>query len=213
MDNNEEQRKKARHLLKKLDETIEKGPWDKSIFLGVIGKKLKDIRFNFKNRLRFLDPSFEEAEETPEASAAAAAAVMAEQRAPAKLEEGYVAAFVALYNADGASLPKWEKILVSLDKQVVTRPVYGSENAIRAVMRSKTTRYNDAYAAFFVKKEDIVEPAGASPLDRLGNPLLILQDSALKVSNITRFHHTSGVYQFRNNTLVRVGDVDFNDIE
>lgn len=208
MGSESEQRKTARELLKALDNTIEKGPWDKSIFLGTIGKKLKEIRFNFKNRLRFLDPSFEEvdAEEIPKI-----AAPIVETAIPSLLPGAdQIEAFVSLYNVDGGNLQKWEKLLQTLDKQIVTRPVYGSEQEIRGVLRAKTVRKNDAYAAFFVNKSDIIQPRdGKSPTDRLGNVLLILKDAALKLENITRFCHESGIYTFRSNTLSRVGDMSF----
>lgn len=204
------QRKTARDVLRALDETIETGPWDKSIFLGAIGKKLKEIRFGFKNQLRFLDPGFEDTE---------ASAGMAEQATPLantipvpEKTDDQIEAFVSLYNADGGNLQKWEKLLQALDKQIVTRPVYNSENEIRSVMRAKTTRKNDAYAAFYINKADVIPPRdGKPPLDRVGNILLILKDNALKLENITRFYHESGIYVFKNNQLSRIGDMSYMD--
>lgn len=207
----DDQRKTARELLHVLDSTIEKGPWDKSIFLGTIGKKLKEIRFNFKNRLRFLDPGFEETiaeinisaspiAETPSASV------------PQQLSGDQIEAYVSLYNVDGGNIAKWEKILQTMDKQIVSRPVYATEQAARASIRAKTIRKNDAYAAFYLSKEDIIPPKdGKAPLDRLGNSLLILKDTALKLSNITRFCHESGIYLFRDNSLSHIGDMNFLD--
>ncbi len=206
----DEQRKTARELLRALDSTIEKGPWDKSIFLGTIGKKLKEIRFNFKNRLRFLDPGFEEAPESVvPVSSVTTNNVAAAIPQPA---EGQIEAYVSLYNVDGGNMTKWEKILISLDKQIVTRPIYATEQAARASIRAKTVRKNDAYAAFYLSKADIIVPKdGKPPLDRLGNPMLILKDTALKLTNITRFCHESGVYLFRNNSLSHIGDMNFLD--
>lgn len=204
----DEQRKTARELLHALDDTIEKGPWDKSIFLGTIGKKLKDIRFNFKNRLRFLDPGFEETN-NDESSVSIAANTNTTTAIPQPTAD-QVEAFVSLYNLDGASIQKWEKILQSLDKQVVTRPIYTTEQAARMAIRAKTVRKNDAYAAFYLNKSNIIAPKdGKPPTDRLGNPLLILKDTALKLENITRFCHESGVYLFRSNTLSRINDMNF----
>lgn len=205
----DEQRKTARELLRALDSTIEKGPWDKSIFLGTIGKKLKEIRFNFKNRLRFLDPGFEESNTEALPSPAVTNNVAAAIPQPA---ENQIEAYVSLYNVDGGNMSKWEKILLSLDKQIVTRPVYATEQAARASIRAKTVRKNDGYAAFYLEKTDIISPKdGKAPLDRLGNPLLILKDTALKLANITRFCHESGVYLFRNNSLSHIGDMNFLD--
>lgn len=205
----DEQRKTAREMLRALDSTIEKGPWDKSIFLGTIGKKLKDIRINFKNRLRFLDPGFEESNTEEVSTSSPATNVTAAIPQPT---EDQVEAYVSLYNLDGKNMSKWEKILLSLDRQIVTRPIYATEQAARASIRAKTTRQNDAYAAFYLAKADIIPPKdGKAPLDRLGNPLLILKDTALKLSNITRFCHESGVYLFRNNSLSHIGDMNFLD--
>jgi intracellular multiplication protein IcmQ len=205
----DEQRKTARELLRALDSTIEKGPWDKSIFLGTIGKKLKEIRFNFKNRLRFLDPGFDETNTAALPAPTATNNVAAAIPQPA---ENQMEAYVSLYNVDGGNMSKWEKILLSLDKQIVTRPVYATEQAARASIRAKTARKNDAYAAFYLTKTDIIPPKdGKAPLDRLGNPLLILKDTALKLTNITRFCHESGIYLFRNNSLSHIGDMNFLD--
>lgn len=207
MDNNSEQRKTARELLQAIDDTIETGPWDKSVFLGAIGKKLKEIRFNFKNRLRFLDPGFEETEE-PVVTADTSTPIAS--IAPLLPSEGYMEAFVSLYSADGTNIQKWEKILLALDKQIVTRPVYSTEREVKTLIRSKPNRKNDAYATFFLDKLDIIPPRdGKAPLDRLGNPLLILKDTALKLTNITCFCHESGIYSFKNHTLTRTGDMDF----
>lgn len=209
MDNNNEQRKTARELLQAIDDTIETGPWDKSVFLGAIGKKLKEIRFNFKNRLLFLDPGFEEAEEHLVTSDNSAPATPIAQPLPA---EGQMEAFVSLYSADGSNIQKWEKILLALDKQIVTRPVYSTEKEVKTLIRSKPNRKNDAYAIFFLDKQDIISPRdGKAPLDRLGNPLLILKDTALKLSNITCFCHESGIYSFQHGVLSRTSDMDFMD--
>ncbi len=211
MGSNNDQRKTAKDVLQALDDTIETGPWDKSVFLGAIGKKLKEIRFRFKNRLRFLDPGFEDShdeesvaklEKLPETPAA---------NIPVKTEN-QAEVFVSLYSADGINIEKWGKLLLALDKQIVTRPVYGQESEIRGIMRAKTVRRNDAYAAFYLDKVDIIPPKdGKAPLDRSGNPLLILKDKSLKLENITRFCHESGVYVFRNNVLSRIGDMNYMD--
>ncbi len=205
----DEQRKTAMELLKALDNTIEKGPWDKSVFLGNIGKKLKDIRFNFKNRLRFIDPGFEE---TPDAEGATATAAPPLRTVSLEPNADQIEAYVSLYNVDGGSVPKWEKIIQSLDKQIVTRPVYATEQAARMAIRAKTIKKNDAYASFILNKADIIPPKdGKAPLDRQGNPLLILKDTALKIENVTHFCHESGTYVFQNNTLSRIGDMNFMD--
>lgn len=203
----DDQRKTAKDVLKALDDTIEKGPWEKTVFLGAIGKKLKEVRFKFKNRMRFLDPSFEETEvEQVAKQVAEQEAVLAIPEKTADQDE----AFVSLYNADGINLEKWTKLLLALDKQIVTRPVYGSENEIRGIMRAKTVRKNDAYAAFYVNKADIIQPKeGKVPMDRMGNPLLMLRDSALKMENITRFCHETGVYVLRGGVLQRTGDMNY----
>lgn len=212
MDNDNEQRKTARNLLHALDDTIEKGPWDKSVFLGAIGKKLKEIRFNFKNRIRFLDPGFEEFEEAvPQVQSTVVTSISATPSAIAipQPTDNQIEAFVSLYNVEGGNIQKWEKILSALEKQIVTRPVYATEQEMRALMRTKINRRNDAYASFLLDKTDVIPPKdGKAPLDRLGNKLLMLKDTALKLGNITRFYHESGIYSFQNNTLIRVGDVD-----
>lgn len=208
MDSKSEQRKTARNLLDALDETIEKGPWEKTVFLGAIGKKLKEVRFNLKNRLRFLDPSFEEVTQETAAIQTINTATSGEPAVHSPAAD-QTEAFVSIYNAEGINLLKWEKILLTLEKQFVTRPVYATEKEMRAVMRTKINRRNDAYISFYLLKTDITPPKdGKAPLDRQGNALLLLKDTALKLQNINRFYHESGIYSYQNNTLTRIGDMD-----
>jgi intracellular multiplication protein IcmQ len=205
-------RQTAKDVLKALDNTIETGPWGKSVFLGAIGKKLKEIRFNFKNRLRFLDPGFEELGEEQNLLKKEVLSIENNSE-PAKKTDHQEEVFVSLYNADGINLEKWTKLLLSLDQQVVTRPVYGSENDIRNVLRTKTNSKNDAYAIFYVNKSDIIAPRdGKPPTDRTGNTLLILKNNALKKENFIHFCHESGIYILKNNTLERTGNANYMNV-
>lgn len=207
MAKNNDERKTARNLLHALDKTIETGPWDKSVFLGAIGKKLKDVRYDFKNRLTFLDPEFDESESEESDNQA----ISNKTLEMPTLTDSQTTAYVSLYNANGSNIQKWEKILETLEKQIVSRPVYGSEAEIRNVMRAKINRTNEAYALFFLNKSDIITPKDNKPvLDRLGNTLLILKDMALKLDNVLRFYHESGVYLFKNNTLTKISDIDLH---
>jgi|GEM_PF-803501 len=211
---NKEQRKTAKSLLKALDDTIQKGPWEKTVFLSAIGKKLREIRTDFKNRLSFLDPGFDEFASDEEETASLESPKAQKSQAVKDPLPGYTQAFVSLYNADGMNIKKWEKLLLSLDKQVVTRPIYAEEKQIRALMRAKANRKNDAYTAFYVQEGDIIQPKdGHAPLDRLGNPLLILKDGALKIENITHFFHETGIYILEDKQLRRVGNMDYMETE
>ena len=194
-------RKEAKKLLKSFDETIEKGPWDKSAFLRAIGKKLEDIRLNFKTRLKL------DAEE----NATMSSSEPIEKKTP-PLQEGRQEVFVLLYNAEGGNLKKWEKILQLLDKQIVTRPVYGQESEIRTLIRSKMNKQNEAYASVFINMSALLPLSPGHVLkDRLGHSLLLLKDGAFHLENITHLFHQSGVYMFTNGHLVRERDLDFSD--
>jgi len=203
----ESDREKAKEFLAKLDETIEEGPWNTTLFLRAVGKKLHDIRAKLAESLGIFDSLDEFGH--PTAEQPSTAAQLADHAAERSNQQEI---FISMYCTEGNVIERWEKLLLALEKQVVSRPVYGSEHDIRATIRSKTNTINEAYVAAFVKTDDIlVVPPQRIPRDRQGHPLLLLKDGKFKNSFITRFCHRSGVYQYRDGKLHRQGDMSFHE--
>lgn len=204
MSKDDDIRLEDKKVLESLNEAIKKGPWDKTLFLRAIGQKLQELRDRYSQ-----DMAFEQSEkaEAKDLSPAHLAARMSER-------SGQVEIFVSLYSADGGNLHNWERQLHTLGKQIISRPVFQSEDDVRELIRSKINKRNEAYACVYIKKSDIMQPAGGkAPLDALGHTLLVVREGAASPNNITRFIHSSGQYKLKDGKLERTGDLDYSDFK
>lgn len=182
---NEEQ---AKVVLEALDKALAEGPWESSNFLRVIGKNLRKIRDNFVQEVKL-----NEAIETP--------AKELSTKLPAS-HRGQKEIYIALYTQEGSVLQAWERLILNLPKQVVSRPIYAQEEDVKFLIKSKENKINEAYAAIYVNEDDILamHPDKVSK-DRFGKALLTLKDKAINLDNITRFVHISGVYHYKKGRL------------
>ena len=177
-------------ILKALDEAIEHGPWDESNFLRVIGKNLRTIRDGFSNQMN-----------APRQEKSKIATHLANRIA---LRSGQQEIFIALYSSDGANIQSWERILMNLPRQMISRPIYASEDDIKAIIRTKENKNNEAYVSMYISQADIIQlPADKIPVDKLDKPLLTLKDKSLTLDNINRFVHTSGEYLYSHGRLIK----------
>jgi intracellular multiplication protein IcmQ len=177
-------------ILKALNDAIEQGPWDESNFLRVIGKNLREIRDGFASQLQA--PAHEKSK---------IASHLANRVA---LRSGQQEIFIALYSSNGTNIQSWERILMNLPKQMISRPVYDNEEDIRAVIKTKENKDNEAYVSMYISQTDILAlSADKMPVDKRGKGLLTLKDKSLSLDNINRFVHTSGIYQYAQGRLVK----------
>jgi intracellular multiplication protein IcmQ len=188
----DEEVQKSLDVLKALDQAIEGGPWDKSLLLKAIGKKLQDAREKFIE-----DLDLQEAIKQ-------ASAPQAGLNQQAILGEDFVEVYVSLYQAQGANIPKWAAILVSLTQLSITRPIYKNEEDMQASIRAKAFQANDAYVVVKIRKDDVLPaPGGKVPVDRFGRELMVLKENVIRPENITRFVHLTGEYRFVNGELIK----------
>ncbi len=84
---------------------------------------------------------------------------------------------------------------------------------MRALIRSKVHKINEAYIAVYVSKTDIIPPVEKDQIahDRLGHELLKIKEGAIKPENITRFMHATGQYVFKDNQLIKQGELEYMD--
>lgn len=177
-------------LLKALDEAIQNGPWEQSNFLRAIGKNLTDIRENFVKRLGARSKSQVKAD-----------ANLAQRLA---LRSGQQEVFISLYSSDGANINSWEKIVANLPRQMISRPIYASEEHVKEIIKTKENKKNEAYLGIYVNQADIVSlPPDKILTDKLGNSLLTLKDRTLDLENISIFAHSGFIYRYNNGHLVR----------
>lgn len=178
-------------LLQALSEAIDNGPWDKTSFLKVIGKNLNEIRDNFLTQLG----SSNTAKLKTDSNLANRVA----------LRSGQQEVYVSLYSSDGGNLQSWEKIIANLPRQMVSRPIYADEDDVKAAIKSKENKQNEAYVAIYINQTDILQihPDKVS-VDKLGKKLLTLKDKTLNLDNIARFIHHGIVYKYSKNRLVKI---------
>jgi intracellular multiplication protein IcmQ len=177
-------------ILKALDDAIKKGPWEESNFLKVIGKNLREIREGFANQLN--------------AHGAEKSKITSHLANRIAVRSGQQEIFVALYSSDGGNIQSWERILMNLPKQMISRPIYADEEDVKALIRTKENKANEAYVSMYISQSDILAmPADRTPVDKLGKPHLTLKDKSLSLDNINRFVHKSGTYQLSQGRLVK----------
>lgn len=180
-------------ILATLDDALAQGPWGASTFLSLIGKKLQHIRDEFERKQQEGSLYGRSA-----GSLASASQIMERHAQMQKI-------FIALYATDGANLNSWERVLANLPGQIISRPVYEHEEDIIAMLRSKSSPVNEAYASFYVEPNYILEKLAEKIItDKLGKPLLTLKDKAIKLDHLDRFVHASGIYKFVNGRLVKI---------
>lgn len=192
----EEELKKSLEVLKALNDAIEGGPWEKSLFLTGIGKKLNDIRARF-----IQDLDLEEILAKSTAAQTAAAQPLEDTES--------TEVYVSLYQAEGANINKWAAVVTSIAQLSINRPVYKNAEDANAAIRAKTYQTNDAYAAVKIRRADILKPVdGKVPLDRSGRELLVLREGAIRSANVTLFTHVSGQYRYANGGLIKIAGIE-----
>lgn len=177
-------------ILKALDEAIETGPWEESNFLKVIGKNLREIREGFSNQINV--------------SGREKSKITSHLANRIALRSGQQEIFVALYSSDGGNIQSWERILMNLPRQMISRPIYADEEDVKALIRTKENKLNEAYVSMYVSQSDILAlSADKTPIDKLGKPLLTLKDKSLILDNINRFVHRAITYQYSQGRLIK----------
>lgn len=187
---NELSKQQLDEIMKAFNDAIEKGPWDESSFLRVIGKNLREIRDKFSEQLNASD------QETSKI-----ASQLANRMA---LRSGQKEIFILLYSSDGSNMQSWERIVINLPRQMISRPVYANEEDLKALLKTKENKVNEAYISVYVNQGDLLSiPADKAPLDKLGKSLLTLKDNVIRLDNVNRFVHLSGTYDYVQGRLVK----------
>lgn len=181
----------AKDFLDALDKAIASGSWNETNFVLIIGKKLKEMRDNLAEDIK-------NHEKDTEFSSDQLAKNLAMQNS---LKE----VFVSLYSLEGAKLTSWEQILVNLRRQMVSRPVYASEEEVIAFIKTKDKKINEAYVSIFVKEEDILQiRSDKVQVDKLGQQIIVLKDNAISLDCINFFVHLTGKYRYYRGRLLKM---------
>jgi intracellular multiplication protein IcmQ len=181
-------------LISILDNVIEKGHWEDTLFLQATGKKLREFRERLKSELNL-------SSEESRPSSSPHHRYIKEK----KTNQTSLLVFILIYCAEGTNLRQWETVINSLATHSMTRPIYKNESDVQTVIRGKANKQNDAYVALSITENDISPPFSAKiPVDRYGNELVVLKEGVVHQNNIEYFMHTSGRYIFQNGKLVRL---------
>lgn len=184
---------KAEKLLKALDNALTNGSWDETNFILIIGKKLRAMRDTLASQLKEVD-------EDSSSTSTFLARKMAMQ---STLKE----VFIGLYSIEGTYLQSWERIVANLRRQMVSRPVYANEEDIKAIIKTKEKKINEAYVSIYVDPNDILDMGvDKIPIDKLGKPMLVLKDNAINLDNIDYFMHITGKYRYVRGRLIKLDE-------
>lgn len=189
---NEITKQDVEKILTSLDNIIETSPWGASNFLQAVGQSLKVIRDKFEADMNAIEASDNKAFKASNPS----------QKSDPLLNMTQV--YVGLYSSDGMNLQTWERIIQNLPRQVVSRPIYAMESDVKAMIRTKENKNNEAYVALYVNPSDIlVLEKDKIPIDRLGKELLMLLDRAVDLSHVHYFVHRNVRYRFVQGQLIQ----------
>lgn len=186
-------KEQAKEVLAILDKALKEGPWETSNLLKAIEKNLQSIRNNFASKVEEGDVDNLQ---------------HSQKKLKAILQPGQKEIFISLYSSNGSNLQTWERILNNLPRQLVSRPIYSDELAIKNIIKSKQNNINEAYISLFINETSILPlPEDKIPRDKLDQPLLTLKDNAMSLENINRFEHKSGTYSFENSRLIKISNI------
>ena len=171
-----------------IDNVLTAGDWEDSLFLRNTVKPLKKIREEALELLQQIsgDTSNVKNSEIP------------------TLSEDTVALYISIFQNNGHNLPQWELQLQSITSHLLGRPVYQNEEDMQKAIRLKLAQTSEAYIVVAVKRSAIQsELYQPQRLDRNGNPLVTLTDSAVSPENILEFVHQGKRYHFLKGRLFK----------
>ena len=109
--------------------------------------------------------------------------------------------FISVYSAFGKMIESWERVIINLPKQYVSRPIYLHEKDAQYAARFKGVLQNEAYVSVWVKKTDIIDTGMLK--DKFNRTLISLKDKAINLANIEYFWNVSIRYKWQNTQLIR----------
>lgn len=115
--------------------------------------------------------------------------------------EDEVVVYVYLFNAQGATVPSWRKMVHAsvLYEYSVNRPIYRDLAAVEGVIRGKAEKQQHAYLAIAVKKDCVIALADEATKDAQGHVLLRVKEGSLKANRVLFFKHNEHEYRVNDN--------------
>ena len=170
-----------------VDQVIDAGDWDDSLFLRNTIKPLKAIR---KEALQLLDELNGKA-------------VNDHVITEVSVAPDQVKLYILLFQNNGYDIKQWEMQLRSIDTYLQGRPVYEQEADVEKVVRQKKSQGNDGYIVVVAPRLAVHSDPFAMPrTDRYGNTLLTLKPGKIGVQHIIEFVHQDQRYRFVDGKLL-----------
>lgn len=163
------------------------GNWEESLFLRNTLKPLKEIR----------------AQAVTLRQQAMATAGSEEKYKLRPLSEEEMLVYISIFQSVGDDLAGWALQIASLRSHLLGRPVYTNEVDVRKVLRQKLLTDSEAYVVVAIKRTDIEDSIHQfDRVDRYGNSLLTLKETAVKTTNIFEFVHHNKRYFYKSGKLI-----------
>lgn len=182
-------KKASTELVTVLDNLLDSNDWESSLLLRTTKKHLGALREEAKQIADKLNDNVD---------------AKLDQQVKTALKPDHIKIYISIYQAEGANLQAWQKMLKSLANYSITRPVYENEEHVREVIRAKPDMQRHAYVVVAIFQNSIIHLEKPS-VNQFGHELLALKEGAVQLQNIIEFVHANAKrYVFRNNTLVLI---------
>ena len=113
--------------------------------------------------------------------------------------------YMTLYQAQGHDLQAWAMQLRSIKHTMLGRPIYETEAAVEAKIRTKLDQSCDGYVVLRVKRASIIELTegvrqSGSDID---HAIVMLEQGCLSVDNIVKFVYMKKTYELKQGKLIQ----------
>jgi intracellular multiplication protein IcmQ len=109
--------------------------------------------------------------------------------------------YIYLYTSDGKKLDAWQRLLATLDKQYISRPIYRNEIDAQYAALNAPVFINAGYAAVWVKKDSILSTS-EDLKDKFEHDLMMLKDRSISLNKIDFFWCNYSKYLWKNEKLI-----------
>lgn len=167
----------AKQLREIIDNILNAGNWDDSIFLKQTSAKLRNLLFEADRLCKIF--ALQQVATTNKNSIS--------RTVKTEIPSGYTQAYVLLYQIDGNNLAAWYENIKSLTNYSANKSIYKNKNHIEEFIRSKSNNItHSGYVVVNIKSNDFYNIEAPS-LDIYNHELLILKENAIKLENIVEF--------------------------
>ncbi len=182
---------KAEHARNELSELLKDDAWDKSFLLKKQKDKLSSLLLDYENALQDLKTSSMEVGGRPKITLA-------------EPDAGHSLIYIALYQANGNDIMRWQVSMHAIESCSFGRPIYESEDAVKQLIAANGAKDTDGYVEVVVPEESIIRSSpGRIMEDKLNQPIVNIKPGILSPERIRAFmHHNDTKYFYQNGKLL-----------